>query len=114
GGRGPPGRRGADERRDDVLRVLPHAEQERRLALREPVEPDEVEPRHRGDSAGVDRPAAAVDGERLDPAEVRAVTVRPDDRVDAVEIELADAPRRHGPGHRTRVLGDLEARGADV
>src|SRR4029450_12297614 len=82
----PPPESGAKLRdlRDEVLRVLADAEEERRLALVEPVEPDEEEPWDWRHASLVHRPALGVDLDALDPGVVGPEPVRPHDGRDAL------------------------------
>jgi hypothetical protein len=67
---------------DHVAGVSPHLVEQAGAEGVEPVEADQIEPRHLGDAAPVTRVAAFVEQRQVDPAEVEAIAGPVDDAGD--------------------------------
>src|SRR5207247_9137170 len=80
---------------DDVLRILPDSEEERGLALVQPVEADEEETSDRGSASRVRRPPLLIRLDTVDPAVVGPETVRPQDRGHAFPAQVELRELRH-------------------
>ena len=83
----------------EVLRVASDAGKQAGLERVHPVQAEEVEPRHLGDAALVERPTVGIEDRDSQPAVVVVVAGRPDDRGDVLApqvegLDLGDCGRQ--------------------